>query len=114
MEFPDFPFPDGTESYPSSDVVFNFFKSYVDRFGLREHIKLNHLVIRCQPIENDRWEVIVKDLPNNHFETMIFDSVIVCNGHHFRPRIPKLPGQSQFRGRVLHSHDYRKAEAFKG
>lgn len=114
MEFPDHPFPAGIDSYPPSEVVFNFIQSYVDRFGLRDHVKLNHLVIQCRPIEDDRWEVIVKDLPNNRFETLIFDAVIVCNGHHVTPRIPKLPGQNLFKGRVLHSHDYRTAGAFKG
>lgn len=114
MEFPDHPFPNGIESYPSSQVVLNFIHSYVTHFGLRDHIKLNHLVIRCRPIEDDRWEVIVKDLPNKSFETIIYDAVIVCNGHHSTPRIPKLPGQNLFRGSVMHSHDYRTVEAFKG
>lgn len=110
MEFPDHLYPDGTDSYPASNVVFKFMHSFVTRFGLREHIKLNHLVIRCLPIENDQWAVIVKDLPNDRFETINFDAVIVCNGHYVTPRISKMPGQNLFKGRVLHSHDYRKPE----
>lgn len=114
MEFTDHLFPQGTDSYPASSVVLNFIQSYVARFRLMERIKLSHLVIQCQPIEDERWEVVVKDLPNNRFHTIVFDAVIVCNGHHFTPRIPKLPGQNLFRGHVLHSHDYRRAETLKG
>ena len=30
------------------------------------------------------------------------------------PVIPHIPGQSDFRGHVLHSHDYRDPEEFEG
>lgn len=114
MEYPDHPYPSGIDSYPPSEVVLNYYQTFVAKFGLRDYIKFNHLVIRCQPIEDDRWELIVKDLPSNRFDTLTFDAVIVANGHHVTPRIPKLPGQNLFKGRVLHSHDYRTTEAFKG
>lgn len=114
MEFPDYTFPEGTHAYPTSDVVLKFIHSFVDRFSLRDHIKLNHLIIRCAPIENNRWEVIVKDLPNNRFETVVFDAVMVCNGHHVTPRLPQYAEGSPFKGRVMHSHDYRTADEFQG
>jgi len=32
--------------------------------------------------------------------------------HYAEPLVPSLPGQSQFKGLVLHSHDYRHPEVF--
>ena len=32
--------------------------------------------------------------------------------HYAEPLVPSLPGQSQFKGLVMHSHDYRHPEVF--
>lgn len=114
MEFADHHYPNNTLPYPGQPVVLKFLQSYADRFKLKRHIKFNHLVIRVLPIENDKWEVIVKDLPSNRFMTKIYDAVFVCNGHFSSPRIPSIEGNKEFSGKLIHSHDFRVAEAFKG
>lgn len=78
MQLPNHPYPNGTTSFPSQEDILKYIHSFADHFDLNEHIKLNHLVIRILPIQNDKWEVIVKDLPNNKFITHIFDAVFVC------------------------------------
>ncbi|XP_031638724.1 senecionine N-oxygenase-like [Contarinia nasturtii] len=113
MEFPDFPYPNGTIPYPPQADVLNYLHSYADHYDIKKHIKLNHLVIRVLPIEDDKWEVIVKDLPNNEFQTLTYDYVFVCNGHFSSPRYPSIPGIKEFEGKMLHSHDYRKPESFQ-
>ena len=40
-----------------------------------------------------------------------FDRLVVCSGHHWNPNLPAYPGE--FSGRILHAHDYRKAEPFR-
>ncbi|XP_055297698.1 senecionine N-oxygenase-like [Sitodiplosis mosellana] len=112
MEFNDHPYPNGTKSYPPQADVLKYLHSYADRFGIKKHIKLSHLVIRVLPIENDKWEVIVKDLPNDKFQTLIYDVVFVANGHFASPRYPSIPGLDEFKGKTLHSHDYRSKEEF--
>lgn len=114
MSFPDHPYPEETKQYPPQRDVLKYLDSYAERFGLKSHIKYSTLVIRVLPIEDQKWEVIVKDLPTNVFETKIYDAVFVCNGHHFTPRIPKIDGVEEFKGQILHSHDFRSAETFKG
>lgn len=113
MEYPDFPYPEGTQSYPPQSEVLKYLNSYVDKFDLKTHIKFSHLVIRVLPIEKGQWEVIVKDLPNNTFETKIYDAVFVANGHFTAPRIPHIDGVNEFKGKIIHSHDFRTAQAFK-
>lgn len=114
MEFPDFHHPDGTTTFLNQTDILRFLHSYADHFNLKKHIKLNHFVVRVLPVENGKWEILVKDLPNNEFITRTFDAVIVCNGHFAAPRIPVMEGVSEFKGRILHSHDFRRAEAFTG
>lgn len=114
MEFPGHSYPKDTISYPTQPHVFKYLHSYADRFSLKNYIKLNHLVIRVLPIENDKWEIIVKDLPNNSFKTLIYDAVFVCNGHFVTPRYPNIPGTNEFKGKIMHSHDYRTAKKFRG
>lgn len=114
MEFPDFHHPDGTTTFLNQTDILRFLHSYADHFNLNKHIKLNHFVVRVLPVENGKWEIMVKDLPNNEFITKTFDAVIVCNGHFAAPRIPVMKGVDEFKGRILHSHDFRRAEAFTG
>lgn len=114
MEASDHPYPVDTVPFPSHTEVLKYYNSYADRFDLRKHIKFGHLVIRIKPIENDKWEIIVKDLPNNQFEMEIFDAVFVCNGHFASPRIPDIAGASEFQGKIIHSYEFRVPEKFCG
>lgn len=114
MEFPDYHHTNDTASFPNQADILKFLHSYADHFELNKHIKLNHLVVRILPVEDDKWEVLVKDLPNNKYMTKIYDAVLVCNGHYFAPRLPEIEGAKEFKGKLIHSHDFRRAEAFKG
>ncbi|KAL2911759.1 hypothetical protein HK105_208762 [Polyrhizophydium stewartii] len=42
-----------------------------------------------------------------------FDFVIVCTGHHWKPRLPDFEGVENFRGTLVHSHLYRVPYPFK-
>lgn len=59
-------------------------------------------------------QVTVNDLNTSTEGTQIFDNIFVANGHNSVPSIPEFEGQSKFQGRVLHSHEYRRPEIFKG
>lgn len=59
-------------------------------------------------------KVIVKNLRANSLETLKFDAIFICNGHNSAPDIPKFNGSNLFEGRKMHSHDYRRADAFQG
>lgn len=52
------------------------------------------------------------DLIDNTVQTDIFDAVFVCNGHFSYPRIPQHTGQNLYKGKLLHSHDYRDPNVF--
>lgn len=116
MHYPDYPFPEQDKSYLSAEEVLRYYQSYADTFGLRKYIKFEHHVVRVRPLINsdgEKWEVIVKDLQSNKHELLIFDGVLVCNGHYNAPLIPDCEGRELFEGKQMHSHDYRCAEPFR-
>ena len=43
----------------------------------------------------------------------VFDAVIVCSGHHWRPKTPAFPGLATFQGRQMHSHSYKDYKGFE-
>lgn len=44
----------------------------------------------------------------------VFDGVMLCSGHHAIPYVPKpWPGQEKFKGRILHSHDYKDYKGYE-
>lgn len=56
----------------------------------------------------------VQNLKSKQVFVEVFDAVMICNGHYFEPKMPKIEGDDLFKGDVLHSHDYRIPESFTG
>jgi len=61
-----------------------------------------------------KFEVTYRDKKNNKILKDIFDYVVVSTGHFSVPFIPEYPGMKSFPGRIMHSHDFRDAEEFRG
>ena len=64
--------------------------------------------------KSGRWLVTTEDRVSGHRSTQVFDTVLVCTGHHAERYIPELPGAADFRGKVMHTHDYRAPYGFDG
>lgn len=94
--------------------VLKFLNGYVDDFSLRENINLMHLVQKVEPMLDNKWLVTVKNLKNNTIVSDVFDSIFICNGHHWTPNIPQIDGMEYFTGKVSHSYEYRRPEQFQG
>lgn len=112
MGFPDFSIPSQEKSYISSNDFLEFLNLYADNFNLHNLIKLEHHVLKVQPLLDNKWEVIVRNLRMKKNETFIFDAVLVCNGHYNTPSMPTYEGFDLFQGRHVHSHDYRHSSRF--
>ena len=109
--YEDFPLPETASDYPSHEELLQYFSNYAKNFRLNEKIKFNTEVINCEDLKNNKWEITYKDLETQKQKTLIFDALVVCNGHHHEPRFPKYPGK--FTGDFLHSHEYKRAAPFK-
>ncbi|XP_056910561.1 uncharacterized protein LOC130537642 isoform X2 [Takifugu flavidus] len=121
MMFPDFPFDSQLSSFLPHQEVQNYLRQYCEEHHIRPHIRFNTAVEKVTPVvtttEGDKvrttWEVTSSDSSGGQ-RTETFDSVFVCSGHYSDPHIPNIPGIKNFKGKVLHSHDYKYAEPFSG
>ncbi|MEM9325593.1 MAG: NAD(P)-binding domain-containing protein [Bacteroidota bacterium] len=103
-------FEDGIPDYPSHDQLRRYFQAYAHRFDLYRHIEFNSLVHHCELLQDGQWEVTIEKQGETHQKH--FSHLIVCNGHHWQPRLPDYPGE--FSGEFLHSHQFKKAAPFAG
>ncbi|MEM9981197.1 MAG: NAD(P)-binding domain-containing protein, partial [Bacteroidota bacterium] len=112
-QYEDFPWDDydpSTPDYPSHNQLARYFQAYARHFGLLEHIHFNTKVIKAHRVSGEQWDITIKKA-NGQEVTEIFTDLVVCNGHHWNPRWPNYPGE--FTGAYLHSHQFKKGEAFK-
>lgn len=114
MSFPGFPFPSQERSFVPATDVNEYLNLFADNFKLRQFVKFEHQAIRIRPLLNGTWEVIVKKLSEERLEMHTFDIVFVCNGHYSTPSFPHYESRSVFKGKQIHSHDYRRPETFQG
>ena len=107
-QFEDFHFSDNVADYPSHDELRQYFQSYAKNFGLYKYIQFNTLVKKCERLEDNNWEVTTSY--KNKESVEVFSDLVVCNGHHWKPNVPKYSGN--FNGSLIHSHNYKKASPF--
>ncbi|XP_065290178.2 flavin-containing monooxygenase 5-like [Dermacentor albipictus] len=83
-----------------------YIRSYADHFGVTPKIRFNHDVLRL-----DRDGTLrIRDSKTGREWEDVFDGVLVCTGHHGSPSVPDIPGRELFRGRVMHSREYKYAD----
>lgn len=100
LAFEDFPVPDDWPDFPHHSQLLDYFRRYVDHFGLRSKIRFNTEVTDCKRLADGRWSVAL-----GSGEQADYDALIVANGHHWDARLPDYPGH--FDGYQVHSHHYR-------
>jgi cation diffusion facilitator CzcD-associated flavoprotein CzcO len=100
LAFEDYAVPAEWPDFPSHAQLLQYFRDYVDHFGLREHITFNTGVQKAERRAGGGWNVTLST-----GETREYDVLFVCNGHHWDPKIPDYPGR--FDNPHFHAHDYR-------
>jgi cation diffusion facilitator CzcD-associated flavoprotein CzcO len=101
LAFEDFPIPAAFPDFPHHRQLHDYFRAYVDHFGLRETITFNTKVERAARNAAGGWDVTL-----GTGETRGYTALVVANGHHWDPNWPD-PYPGQFAGAQIHSHDYR-------
>ncbi|XP_031628156.1 dimethylaniline monooxygenase [N-oxide-forming] 3-like isoform X2 [Contarinia nasturtii] len=114
VEFPGWPYPNNTQSFPSQNEVWNYIDSYAKHFGIDKFINLQHRVNHVHPIEEGKWSIEVEDVKKKKTKTDVFDAVFVCSGVFSMSIFPEnIKDMDKFKGKTIHSRDYRKAETFR-
>ncbi|XP_039141525.1 flavin-containing monooxygenase FMO GS-OX5-like isoform X2 [Dioscorea cayenensis subsp. rotundata] len=119
MGFLDYPFPGPSESFvdprafPVHEEVLAFLEGFARDFGVLEMVRFGAEVVRVW-LEGDggEWSVEWRNEDGSVAEER-FEAVVVANGHFSVPRIPEIPGIDKWRGKQIHSHNYRTPEPFR-
>uniref|UniRef100_A0A8B9QPH9 Flavin-containing monooxygenase n=1 Tax=Anas platyrhynchos TaxID=8839 RepID=A0A8B9QPH9_ANAPL len=117
--FSDFPCPEDFPNFLPHGLLLEYFRMYARHFQLLRHIRFKTTVlsVRKRPdfATSGQWEVVTET--EGVQESHVFDAVMVCTGHYQVPHLPlaSFPGiETHFKGRYLHSQQYKDAEAFRG
>ncbi len=103
---PGLPFPPGTPLFPTRLHFLDYLRAYAR--GQRLPVRTNADVTRIERGVDD-WMVRTADGGEFRARSLVVATGIVSN-----PHVPSFPGQDAFRGRVIHSVDYRRPAGFAG
>ncbi|XP_056132107.1 flavin-containing monooxygenase 5-like [Lampris incognitus] len=118
MCFSDFPIPANFPNYMHNSLIMDYFRMYADHFQLTKHICFNTKVLRMKQRpdfdHSGQWDVETESRDGKK-ERHIFDAVMICIGHHCDPNMPlhDFPGFDTFKGKYLHSRDYKTPEEWR-
>jgi cation diffusion facilitator CzcD-associated flavoprotein CzcO len=99
------PIPDDYPRYVPKDLFAKYLRDYAERFELR--VRLETRVERIRRT-GEFWELETAD------GTWTSRVAIVATGHYNDPVLPRWAGDERFRGRILHSSEYRSGREFAG
>jgi cation diffusion facilitator CzcD-associated flavoprotein CzcO len=97
-------------SYPRHDQLRRYFSDFADHFELRKHYEFSTRVVRVARATDGGWDITTEQ--GGAQRTRRFAGVLIATGTLHHPHQPALPGA--FAGRVMHSAEYKSAEAFAG
>jgi cation diffusion facilitator CzcD-associated flavoprotein CzcO len=104
-ELPFASFPKDYPRYPSRDQVVTYLEDYVKQFEL--DIRFNEQVISAQR-ENGQWQVQTQDTLHSS------PNLVVASGYARRPLSPAFPGMDTFKGKIIHSSEYKNGSESNG
>ncbi len=105
-DLPGFPLGTPDPDEPSAQVVGRYYGAFEERFGLPVH----------RPVKVDQVVRLGSEGLEVRTDAGVWRTryVISATGTWDRPYWPYYPGRESFRGRQLHTHDFRSVEEFAG
>lgn len=100
---PFMPFPKEYPRYPSRVQVVSYLEAYARHFQLEP--KCGQQVITAR-YAHGYWEVHTQDA---YYQAR---NLVIAAGYNREPYLPNWPGQTTFRGTIIHSSHYRNGELF--
>jgi cation diffusion facilitator CzcD-associated flavoprotein CzcO len=103
---PGMPFPASTPIFPTRRDCLDYLRRYSDAFRVPVQTRANVSEITRAA---DGW--IVR---TDAGDRVLSRSLVVATGIVSNPYVPSIPGREMFRGRVMHSVEYRRPQPFEG
>ncbi len=99
-------------TFLARDEIRDYFRRYAELHQLGPHLRFGERVARVKRIDGAtdgfEWEV------ESSGGRMVAGHVAVATAVNRVPKVPEIAGREAFRGRVLHSAEYRNAAPFAG
>lgn len=106
--------PNWSGYFSKRDELHEYFESCVDKFDLRQNIRLNTEVRKMQlHAATGRWDVTVADQDGNE-SVLSANAVISAVGQLNRPVVPDFEGLSDYQGESFHSARWRHDVSLEG
>jgi dimethylaniline monooxygenase (N-oxide forming) len=108
--FSDYPWAADSEEFPLSPALHGYLKDYASHFDIRQHVRFGERV-QSLALDGAAWTVMTSATPAAQGP---FAGVIVCAGAFARASFPRSLDLTHFRGRVIHSAQYKSPAEFEG
>lgn len=103
---PGLAFPASTPLFPTRRDLLEYLDRYAERFRLPVRTRFD-----VASLERDRQGWTVRSTTG---DTARARAVVIATGIVSNPYVPNIPGRDQFRGRIIHSVEYLRPDAFRG
>ncbi|XP_053381050.1 flavin-containing monooxygenase 5-like isoform X2 [Mercenaria mercenaria] len=117
MCYSDFSIPTEFPIFMHNKLVLQYFHLYAKQFGLMKHIRFQHEILSVRKHANfadtGQWDLSVRNKVTGMTEDLVYDAVLVCTGHHAEVHKPTFPGLDRFKGKVIHSHDFKSTAGYE-
>lgn len=92
------PNPDWASTFSPQREIQRYLRDCADRFGLREHLRLNSEVLdACWDADGDRWSI---ETTRGRFTASV---LVSATGQLSEPALPRIPGLERFTGPAFHT-----------
>lgn len=103
---PGLPFGADVQRYPTRAQVVDYLERYAAHFGIAP--RFDTRLERARQVDQNLWQVQTSE------GTYRVRHLVMATGLNRRPLRPSWPGESDYRGRILHSIEYRSGAPFRG
>jgi cation diffusion facilitator CzcD-associated flavoprotein CzcO/amino acid transporter len=107
--FYGFPMPKNYPDYPSWDQIRDYIRDFADKYDLKRRVTFGVGVEDAQPTAGDQWEI---KLSNGKSE--LYEGLINATGVTWHANRPPIKGEESFKGKIMHSVEYRTPAEFDG
>ncbi|XP_028817664.1 dimethylaniline monooxygenase [N-oxide-forming] 5-like [Denticeps clupeoides] len=119
MCYSDYPIPARFPNFMHNSMIMDYFHMYADHFDLNRYVRLQTRVLnvtqRPDFSTSGQWDVETENVKGER-QKQVFHAVLICTGHHCHPHLPlsDFPGIDTFKGKYIHSRDYKTPEEWRG
>ena len=107
-EFPDWPLPSDAPNFTPGPIFQRYLEGYADFFNLRSHICVRSRVTKLSSRADGTagWTFSVEQDDRTYEQD--FDLAVIATGLYSNsPNLPRIPGQENFAGEILHVSDIK-------